>query len=456
MELREVGRPPGGRIGGLEHSGLDVDHVRLDAQPPLVDGDAAREHLSDPEPGRGLDVGEPLPGDQEVEELLRVHLHAREVGKLRVEAVAQRLAHPGVLPGVAKELEEHHPEHQAAACVRGGGDRDRRSHRAAGGHLVADHHHRHDRERGEGSGAAHPPRDPGPPPPLLGFPRHDQVGVHGLRDVLELLAPEVDELLVEPVVHVPMDAVGNADRPRAGERLQAGGDVDRVTEGVALAQEQIAVVDPDAQLEAPPVELLDREAPLDLEGGVDRRHHAVEGGKQRVPGHRLGMPLGLGYDPPDEAMEVLDCPCGALVVLAHERAEPAHVGEQHGAHPPGEHRRALPLALRDGGRALLRRWDSRRAPLDRFERLEQRPFGGAPRGGLLRRDRGEQSAHRLGPEPRRDRDRLGAELLHERLVSRPPRHDDLAGQALEQDETPRVEVRAWGRRLAAQLLGGGV
>src|SRR5207244_10139937 len=59
-------------------------------------------------------------------------------------------------------------------------------------------------------------------------------------------------------------------------------------------------------------------------------------------------------------------------------------------------------------------------------------------------------------QPRRDRDGLRPELLVDDVRARSSSHRELARQALEEDEPPRVEVRAGRGRLAAELLGSGI
>ena len=62
-----------------------------------------------PSLGRGLDLGELLPGDQEVEEFLRVHLDPGEVAQ-PVLSASRRLRHPARLGRGAEWLEKHHAE----------------------------------------------------------------------------------------------------------------------------------------------------------------------------------------------------------------------------------------------------------------------------------------------------------------------------------------------------------
>jgi hypothetical protein len=55
--------------------------------------------------------------------------------------------------------------------------------------------------------------------------------VDRIGDVLQVLAPEVLDRIVEAATHVAVDARRDADRPRTRQRAQPGGDVDRVAEG---------------------------------------------------------------------------------------------------------------------------------------------------------------------------------------------------------------------------------
>jgi len=66
--------------------------------------------------------------------------------------------------------------------------------------------------------------------------RDDEICVHRIGNVLQVLPAEIDEFLVELVAHLAVDALGDADRPRPRQRLQTCGDVDRVAEGAAVAQ----------------------------------------------------------------------------------------------------------------------------------------------------------------------------------------------------------------------------
>ena len=234
--------------------------MRLDAELLAHHAEAPGEHLPDAEPGGGLDLGEVLARDQKVDELLGVHLDVRESAQLRVEPVAERVANPPPFARVAHRLEEHHPERNRGS-VRGLPVLGRRqAHGLATGSLRRPGRRARvpvcDRRSEDGDDCQHgttgqPARRQAPRQrDALGadLPRHDQVGVHRVGDVLQALAPEVDERLVELVPDVAVDAVGDADRSRPGEGLQARGDVDGVAEGRPLAQEQIPEVDPDAQL----------------------------------------------------------------------------------------------------------------------------------------------------------------------------------------------------------------
>ena len=125
---------------------------------------------------------------------------------------------------------------------------------------------------------------------------------------------------------------------------------------------------------------------------------------------------------------------------------------RHHRDATGHDRHLPPLALRHrlgGGRVgALGAGDAEGAEqrLDRHLAL----LDGLRGGGL------EEPAEPPVTEARRDRHGVAGELLHDDLVGRAAAHHHLAGQALEEDERPGVEVRALRRGLAPELLGRGV
>jgi len=95
-------------------------------------------------------------------------------------------------------------------------------------------------------------------------------------------------------------------------------------------------VDADADLQRLALERLVREPALNRDRCLHRRDHAVEGGEQRVAGHRLGAAVAVADDPLRDRLQVIDRARRALVVLAHQFAETGHIGQQHGAHAARE------------------------------------------------------------------------------------------------------------------------
>ena len=75
---------------------------------------------------------------------------------------------------------------------------------------------------------------------------------------------------------------------------------------------------------------------------------------------------------------------------------------------------------------------------------------------LLGGDPVQEAPETAVADHRRDRHGFGAELPEDDLLHRLAAHRELAGQTLEKDEPPGVEVGARRGRLAAQLLGSSV
>jgi hypothetical protein len=139
-----------------------------------------------------------------------------------------------------------------------------------------------------------------------------------------------------------------------------------------------------------------------------------------------------------------------IVELHHPAVDPAD------GRVAAHHRHLASLALRGRHAMLQDHHDWHDAALDGLEGLEKDPLRHVTRRRVLRGDGREEAAEALLAQPGWNLDRLRAELAHEGRVRRPARHGDLAGEALEQHEAPRVEVGARRQRLAAQLLRRGV
>src|SRR5262249_20073679 len=123
---------------------------------------------------------------------------------------------------------------------------------------------------------------------------------------LELLVAQIDEGLIELPAHLQVDALGDANRARSGERFQAGRDVDGVTHRLThqrpLAYQDVAEVHADAHLQALTRELLLGHASLNGERGMDRGDDTIEAREDRVASAGLGVPLGLTYDLANDAL----------------------------------------------------------------------------------------------------------------------------------------------------------
>src|SRR5439155_10578038 len=80
--------------------------------------------------------------------------------------------------------------------------------------------------------------------------RSDPVDPDGPRDVLQFRLAEILESEIKPASGVFLHPCRNADPARLGDPFEAGGDVDPVTEDVAILDDDVALVDADAELDA--------------------------------------------------------------------------------------------------------------------------------------------------------------------------------------------------------------
>ena len=83
-----------------------------------------------------------------------------------------------------------------------------------------------------------------------GGPRCDAVDPHLAGDVLQLRLAEILEGEVEPSGGVLLHPRRDADAAGLGERFEASGDVDAVAEDVAVLDDDVTLVDADAELDA--------------------------------------------------------------------------------------------------------------------------------------------------------------------------------------------------------------
>ena len=85
-------------------------------------------------------------------------------------------------------------------------------------------------------------------PPAAAGP--DDVNPNRAGDVLELLAAPVLKICLELAAYLPVCVFRNADGARVSDTFQAGGDVDTITENIAVLDDDVADVDADAKFDA--------------------------------------------------------------------------------------------------------------------------------------------------------------------------------------------------------------
>jgi hypothetical protein len=81
--------------------------------------------------------------------------------------------------------------------------------------------------------------------------RSDAEGADGPRDVLELLLADVFEGEVEPACRILLHPRRYADPAGLGQAFEPGCDVDAIAKDVAVLDDDVADIDPDAPLYAP-------------------------------------------------------------------------------------------------------------------------------------------------------------------------------------------------------------
>ena len=163
--------------------------------------------------------------------------------------------------------------------------------------------------------------------------------------------------------YVSVDAVGDAHGSGLSERLQPCRDVDRIADRQVevhlVAHQHVAKMDADPDFQAGAGEVLRIDPAQDRESGVDGSDDRVEGREERVAGARPPPVRPRRQRCAHCLVQPVDRLRGALVVLAHQRAVPAHVGEQHRADAAGEPFRARTcrrnLSSRPAARPTTRR-----------------------------------------------------------------------------------------------------
>src|SRR6516162_2712265 len=87
--------------------------------------------------------------------------------------------------------------------------------------------------------------------PLHRLRENSAINAHRPGDVLDLLLAHVLERDGELVAHLIAYHPADADAARFGQGLKARCDVDAVTEDVVVVDDDVAEIDPDAEIDAP-------------------------------------------------------------------------------------------------------------------------------------------------------------------------------------------------------------
>ena len=116
-------------------------------------------------------------------------------------------------------------------------------------------------------------------------PRANPIDVHWPSDVFELLVPHVFEDEIELARGILLNAGRDADAARLGQSFEPCCDIDAVAKDVAILDDDVADIDPDAELDAV-VGRHVRVAPdhfaLHLDGTAQCIHHTAELDEQTV------------------------------------------------------------------------------------------------------------------------------------------------------------------------------
>jgi hypothetical protein len=182
-----------------------------------------------------------------------------------------------------------------------------------------------------------------------------RVGTHRPGDVLDVLLPHIFEGQVELVPYLFAHDSADADSTGLGQGLQTRCDVHPVSEDVAMLDDDIAEIDPDAEPDAPvfnDIGVPGCHRALHLGGTPNRVHdtrkfhqHAVAGGLHNPPPvlHNFGIdefaPMRF------ESFE------GTFLVRSHQPRIARHVGGENSGETTGCcHIRQVPC------RSILSRW----------------------------------------------------------------------------------------------------
>ena len=93
-------------------------------------------------------------------------------------------------------------------------------------------------------------------PPLVSGPTRDgrdayRVSANRLGDILDAMAAERMVIEIELIPDLLVNSVGDANGAGPGESLEAGGDVDTITEDVAAVDDHVAEINTDPEFETP-------------------------------------------------------------------------------------------------------------------------------------------------------------------------------------------------------------
>src|SRR5271165_1136266 len=79
--------------------------------------------------------------------------------------------------------------------------------------------------------------------------RVERIDPHGASDIFDALLSPVGKRVGKPVADMVAHRAGDAEAARLGQSFEAGGDIDPVAEDVALVEDDVAEIDPDAKLD---------------------------------------------------------------------------------------------------------------------------------------------------------------------------------------------------------------
>src|SRR6516162_3438573 len=161
--------------------------------------------------------------------------------------------------------------------------------------------------------------------------------MHGSCDVLDLLLAEIVKGEVEAVAHLLVSRGTEANPARLGQRFEAGGNVDAVSEDVAILDDDVTDIDAHAKFDAPLCRccgVAGGHLPLHLDRTAHRIDDAGELGKEAVAGSLDDATAMLG----DFGVAEFTANCtqgreGALFVPTHQPRIARDIGSQYRRQP---------------------------------------------------------------------------------------------------------------------------